>query len=193
MTSDNLYTIHKSVTSIKSQVTTFELLKFGGQRISIQNLSRTIDIYQYPNGLNDLNFTYVNLSATTDSPMFFIELRLNETSVVPVLTLRPDDITANITYYIRKDRVPDQNNYDMTGSVLEDAEFEESTDSYIVKLDLSDLWTGVVTLSTNVYIGLQADYSKKCFYYGILLEFKKYFPVFDSVFILNIILLFFVL
>ncbi|XP_071131831.1 uncharacterized protein [Mytilus edulis] len=159
MTSDNLYTVDQSTSSVKSQVTTFELLKDAGERIKVVDLPAEIEVYSYPNGLNNLNYTYVNLSATTDSPMFFIELRLNETNVVPVLIVRPDDTTANITYYVRKGGIPSQHTYDMKGFILTDSEVEDSTNSYLVKMDISGLWTGRERLPTMVYIGLEADYN----------------------------------
>ena len=160
MTSDNLYTTHQSVTSIKSQVTTFELLQYGGERIKLWNLESKIDIYLYPSQLEDLNFTSVNLSNTTDSSMFFVQLRLNETNVVPVLVVRPEDLNASITYYVRKGALPSSNVYDMTGTVPDEPEFEESTSSYIIRLDISGLWNGGETPPTYVFIGLKVDYSK---------------------------------
>ena len=158
MTSDNIYTTHQSVASIKSVVTSFELLKFGGDSIKLSNLTSGIDIYFYPSGLETLNYTLVNLSATTDSPMFYIQLRLNETIVKPVLVLQPEDVQANITYYIKREGIPTVHNYDMMGGILDKSEFEETSRSYIVTVD--SLWSDVAVLPTELYIGLVADYSK---------------------------------
>lgn len=159
MQSDNLYTVDESVNSVKSRVTVFELLKLKGERIKVEGLPAEIDIHHYPEGLQDLNYTYVNLSATTDLPMFYVEIRLNETNVIPVIVLRPDDIYANITYYVRKNYLPSRTVYDISGSLQENAVYDSNSSSYIIEMDISGLWTGFDVLPTNVYIGLEADYS----------------------------------
>ncbi|CAG2231161.1 PKD1L2 [Mytilus edulis] len=66
--------------------------------------------------------------------------------------LRPDDTTANITYYVRKWRYASQHTYDMKAFILTDSEVEDSTNSYLVKMDISGLWTGRERLPTMVYI-----------------------------------------
>lgn len=171
---DNIYTTDTSVFKSKCRTTSINLYDAGQDKIKVTNLPEPMAIRSYPQQMDNVVFTSIDLQNYDATNLFYIELRLNETEVVPVLMLRQTNVTGCLVYYVTVgSSPPTSNDYDLRGELCQEDLTEISNDigTYVVQFDekaISDKLNN--TSSSYVYVGLH-QLSKYCPCTVVITEF----------------------
>ncbi|XP_069123303.1 uncharacterized protein [Argopecten irradians] len=165
MVADNLYTTDASSEKIKAQ-TAGLTLHVDGQILHVTDLVSAIRVRSQPHVLQELTFTSANLSASSDTNLFYIQLTVNETDVTPLFVLRSRDENVTLRYYVKVGTPPLQTEFDLNGVItsqdLQDVSGNGTLWQTIIQLSHPTIASSLVSDPPNMlYLGLRTENQDK--------------------------------